>query len=49
MCKEVSKLVTFLKFECDSMTIERIERMCQYHKLVMVAIDEDMYVFRVAE
>lgn len=38
--------VTFLKFECNALTIERIEKMERYHKMVMVAIDEDMYVFR---
>ena len=41
-------MVTFLKFEIEHITNERMEKLTKYHNLVLVAIDEDQIVFRVS-
>ncbi len=42
------ELVTFLKFEIEHITTERMDKLTKYHNLVLVAIDEDQIVFRVS-
>ena len=39
-------MTIFLKFEIEQITTERLEKLTKYHKLEIVAIEEDLIILR---
>jgi len=40
-------MTTFIKLELEQLTNERVKRLTEYHKLILIAKDRDLLVFRV--
>ena len=42
-----NNMVTFIKLEIEQITDERLDKLTNYHKLELVAMEEDLLVFRI--